>query len=52
MGMSLTDGKLNTLMQNATSNEMDYFENLKLFSKFFPHNNFDKILSKIKEKEF
>ncbi len=31
---------------------MDSFDCLRLFSKFFPHNNIDKVLFKIKEKEF
>lgn len=29
---------------------MDWFDSMKLFQRFFPHNNFDVVLQEIKEK--
>ncbi|KAL4482514.1 hypothetical protein ABPG72_001490 [Tetrahymena utriculariae] len=30
------------------ANSMDYFERIQFFKKFFPHNNFDQVMSKLK----
>ncbi len=31
---------------------MDYFDSIKIFQKFFPHNNFDKVIQRAKEKAY
>ncbi|EWS76070.1 cation channel family protein (macronuclear) [Tetrahymena thermophila SB210] len=42
-GMSFRD---TTTLNPA--NSMDYFDRIQFFKKFFPHNNFDQIMSKLK----
>ncbi|KAL4463279.1 hypothetical protein ABPG74_007280 [Tetrahymena malaccensis] len=42
-GMSFRD---TTTLNPA--NSMDYFDRISFFKKFFPHNNFDQIMSKLK----
>ena len=29
---------------------MDFFDQMRIFKKFFPHNNFDKVVIKLKNK--